>query len=244
MIMSKRGRPFIWGHRGAGAICAENTVESFLIASQGPVDGVEMDVQLSKDGVVVVLHDATLDRTTTGKGWVGQYTWEELQTLRARHPDGAVADFSIPRLEEVIERVPASLALCIEYKNGPHYYADLVRKTLDIVHRYQAEDRVMVSSFDQFALIESAQLAPDIPRAVAWGMGRMVAPWEVGRQAHAIWLHVHKDSVPFDDLRRIKEVGMLVAVWGLKSAQDAQALDTHYVDAVFVDDPAWVAALS
>jgi glycerophosphoryl diester phosphodiesterase len=244
MIMSKKGAPFVWGHRGAAAICAENTVASFVQASQGAVDGVEMDVQLSRDGVVVVLHDATLDRTTTGSGWVGQYTWNELQQLRARHPDGRIAEFGIPRLEEVLEALSPQVALCIEYKNGPHFYPDLVPKTLEVVRAYRAQDRTMVSSFDQFALVESARLAPEIPRAVAWGMGRMIAPWQVGRQAQAIWLHVHKDSVPFDDLRRIKEEGMLTAVWGLKSAEDAQALDTQYVDAVFVDDPAWVASLS
>ncbi len=233
-----REAKWIWGHRGALALEPENTIPSFLLAYEQQVDGIELDVQLSADGVVVVLHDGTLDRTTNGTGWVGAYNWSTLQQLRARYPDGAVSDIPIPRLEEVFDALPNDTVLCIEYKNGPYYYPHLVEKTLDIVKRYHASSRIIVSSFDQFALVESAGLAPEIPRAVAW-MGRMVEPWGVARAAKASWVHVHKDSVPLDDLRRIKESGLQIAVWGLKSAKDASHLAMHYVDAVFVDDPGW-----
>ncbi|PSR33095.1 MAG: hypothetical protein C7B46_11445 [Sulfobacillus benefaciens] len=236
--MGSHHKPWIWGHRGASALEPENTIPSFLRAYEQHVDGIELDVQLSADGVVVVMHDGTLDRTTNGTGWVGAYNWSTLRQLRTRHLSGPISDVPIPRLEEVFEALPSDTVLCIEYKNGPYYYPRLVEKTLEIVHRYQANSRIIVSSFDQFALVESASVAPEIPRAVAW-MGRMVEPWGVARAAKASWVHVHKDSVPLDDLRRIKESGLQVAVWGLKSSEDASHLATQYVDAVFVDDPGW-----
>ncbi len=233
---------FIWGHRGAAAVVPENTVPSLQFAYDHHVDGLEFDVQLTADGVVVVLHDATLDRTTNGTGWVGAYDWSVLRTLRTRYPDGTLSNIPIPRLEDVFDALPHAF-LCIEYKNGPYYYPHLVEKTLNIVQLYHAYRRVIVSSFDQFALVESARLAPEIPRAVAWGMGRMIEPWGVARAARASWIHVHQDTVPYDDLRRIKESGLHVAVWGLKSEQNVAQLDTTYVDALFVDDPAWTEAL-
>lgn len=238
-----RDTVWIWGHRGSPELAPENTIPSFLRAYEQQVDGLELDVQLSADGVVAVLHDATLERTTNGMGWVCSYEWSSLQKFCTRKSDGTLSNIGIPRLEAVFEDLPKDVRLCIEYKNGPRYYPRLVEKTLNIVRRYHAEDRVIVSSFDQFALTESALRSPEIPRAVAWGTGRMVAPWQVARDAKAVWIHVHKDAVPFDDLRHIKESGLKVAVWGLKSRQDVSELSTQYIDAIFVDDPAWAEAL-
>ncbi|MCL4495198.1 MAG: hypothetical protein M1294_10355 [Firmicutes bacterium] len=239
---SSRFKTFVWGHRGSAQVLPENTIPSLRFAVDHQLDGVEFDVQLTRDQVVVLLHDATLERTTSGSGWVGDYDWSFVRTLLTRGPDGQLSDIPIPRLEEVLEALTHAV-LCIEYKNGPRYYPNLVEKTLDIVRHYHAQDRVMVSSFDQFALVDSARLAPDIPRAVAWGMGRMIEPWSVARSARASWVHVHQNTVPDDDLRHIKESGLNVAVWGLESRASAAQLRTEYVDAVFVDDPAWAEVL-
>ncbi|KAI9223315.1 PLC-like phosphodiesterase [Blastocladiella britannica] len=120
------------GHRGVAALYPENTLPSFLAALDSGADGIELDIRLSKDNEVVVLHDPTLDRTTTGTGNVRDYNWAELQALRAikthlgygecfattsststkaiadaatAHPDAGPAEAAIPRLVDVLDMV-------------------------------------------------------------------------------------------------------------------------------------------
>jgi glycerophosphoryl diester phosphodiesterase len=124
MWNSRLTRPvFIWGHRGAPAIEPENTIRGFLVAGTAGVDGVEFDVQLSNDGVVVVMHDDMLDRTTNASGPVTIKEWAELRTVRVRHPDGTLSDERVPRLEDVLQALPTSLALCIEYEHSDTWWA-------------------------------------------------------------------------------------------------------------------------
>lgn len=236
---ASRDKIFVWGHRGAAAVEPENTVASFLFAAGHGVDGVECDVQLSRDGKVVVLHDATLDRTTEGHGPAGDLSWAKLSTLRTRRSDGSLSEEKIPLLEEVLEALPDDLPLLVEYKNGPRFYEGLVEETLAVVDRLGARARVMVSSFDQFALKRSEELAPEVPRALAWGMGRLLEPWTVASAASCAVVHPHWVMVPGEDVERMHEHGLKVALWGLSGPADVRAAVAHGGDAIFVDDPAW-----
>jgi glycerophosphoryl diester phosphodiesterase len=240
---SDRHRVFVWGHRGAPALLAENTLPSFAAALAGRVDGIELDVQLAADNTVVVLHDDAVDRTTDGHGWVGTFTWPELRRLRAKNPDGSWSPDGVPRLEDVLDALPADTKFCVEYKNGPHFYPELVPRTLAIIAAHRAEDRVMVSSFDQFALRESARLAPQVDRAAAWGMARLLEPWTVAAAVGAKFVHLHRAMAPVADLAAMRAHALRIAVWSLKSAADVEQLPVDAIDAVFVDDPAWAASL-
>lgn len=77
----KKDTPLVWAHRGASGYAPENTIESFGMAIEQGADGIELDVQLTKDDVLVVIHDEWIDRTSDGKGWVKDYTFEELRFL-------------------------------------------------------------------------------------------------------------------------------------------------------------------
>lgn len=233
-------RIFTWGHRGAPELSPENTIPSFLEAESAGVDGIELDVQLSADGVPVVLHDARLDRTTTGEGYVGDFTWDEIRQLSTKTKTGDPTEIPVPRLEEVFDAVRPTSKLCIEFKNGPRFYPELVQTVHNLINRYHAVDRTIVSSFDHFALLESRNINPDVPRAVAWGMGRLVAPWQVADSVDASYLHLHKDMALRDDLITIRQHGLKVAIWGLKEANHVTQLQLSDIDCVFVDDPAWI----
>lgn len=93
----------VWAHRGASGYAPENTLEAFEMSVKQQADGVELDVQLTKDGELVVLHDETLDRTTDGKGFVKDYTLKEVQALKAvkTHPEYQTG--RIPMLAEVYD---------------------------------------------------------------------------------------------------------------------------------------------
>lgn len=242
-LESDRHRVFVWGHRGAPALAAENTVPSFLAALAEGVDGIELDVQLAADHTVVVLHDDTVDRTTDGQGWVGRFTWPELRRLRAKNPDGTWSADGVPCLDDVLDAVPPDTKVCVEYKNGPHFYPDLVPRTLKVIRAHRAEDRVMVSSFDHCALRESAQLAPQVDRAAAWGMVRLLEPWTVAGAVGAKFVHLHRAMAPVPDLRSMRAHGLGIALWSLRSTADVGELAEEFIDAAFVDDPAWAQGL-
>lgn len=241
-LKSQHHRVFVWGHRGAPEVLAENTVESFRSALRGGVDGIELDVQLSSDNVVVVLHDDVLDRTTDGRGPVGQYTWSELSRLHIRNVAGEVTSAKIPRLEDVFAEL-GDACLCIEYKYGPYAFPGLVEKTLDIVERYHAFDRVMVSSFNQWALRRTAELAPEVPRAIAWGFARFIEPWTIAAWSCSTIVHLQRTAVRHEDLEAMKAHGLQPVVWGLRHAEDVMALPASLISGIFVDNPLWAEGL-
>ncbi|MDY0406372.1 glycerophosphodiester phosphodiesterase [Virgibacillus sp. 179-BFC.A HS] len=145
---------YMMAHRGISGHRPENTMASFREAVKQKVDCIELDVRLTKDGVPVVCHDATIRRTSNGKGFIHQLTLKELK----KYDFGSwfseeYKGERIPTFEEVLELVKdESINLNIETKNGPVIPEDLEAKTLDLVYRYHMQERVMYSSFDHFSL--------------------------------------------------------------------------------------------
>ena len=95
----------IFAHRGASAYAPENTLEAFRLAMEQGADGIELDVQLTKDGELVVIHDETIDRVSNGKGAVRDYTLEELKSFSVSNHFEQYPDVKIPTLREVLELV-------------------------------------------------------------------------------------------------------------------------------------------
>ena len=112
----------VWAHRGASAYAPENTLEAFRLGAEQGADGVELDVQLSKDGQLVVIHDETIDRVSDGHGYVRDYSLEELKkfVFNKTHPE--YADARIPTLGEVYDLLkPLGLEINVEIKTGLLY---------------------------------------------------------------------------------------------------------------------------
>lgn len=182
-------------HRGASGLAPENTLPAFEIAFQrcaAPM--IELDVHLSRDGVPVIIHDDTLERTTNAvdlfpdrKPWrVVDFTFAELQKLDAgswyvkKDPFGRIAAGEIPQADVSLfssgkVRIPTLLSVLslvrvyggkvnIEIKNFPIYYPGLIEKVLEDVRRTKLEDRVIISSFDHECLAVAKKLAPEILR--------------------------------------------------------------------------------
>lgn len=117
LYADRNDRPLIIAHRGVPGRAPENTLSSFRLALADGADGIELDVHLSRDGVPVVLHDPTIDRTTAGSGRVDALTVAELQAVPIRTPPGGPE--RIPTLQEVLQMVPPSVFLNIEIKAPP-----------------------------------------------------------------------------------------------------------------------------
>ena len=159
-------------HRGASAYYPENTMPSFRGAVELNADMIELDIQLSKDGVPVVFHDAELTDHTNGQGMIADYTLKELKKLDAGSWfDQGFAGTHIPTLEEVLEYAGGKIALNIEIKTEA--VTDSVKggveeKCLQLVKKYGMEKHVLFSSFDYRAVAHLRELDSDIPVAILY----------------------------------------------------------------------------
>lgn len=133
-------RPFLSAHRGgARPGFPENCLETFEHTLEHTYATFEIDPRLTKDSVIVLLHDATLNRTSNGTGKLRDYTWQEVQQFRLKDSEGKLTDFRIPTLEDAIEWARGKTVLILDYKDVPF------DKTLEIIRKHQAEAFVMVT---------------------------------------------------------------------------------------------------
>ncbi len=154
----------IWAHRGLSGKYPENTVESFAASCKYDITGIELDIQLTKDGEIVVIHDETVDRTTDGKGYVKDYTLEEIKKLNIYYGDSFL---HIPTIDEVFEAVgkycrERGVLINIELKNSEIRYEGMERMILDRVARYGLEDYIVYSSFNPGSLKVLKDMDPSL----------------------------------------------------------------------------------
>ncbi|MEH7225571.1 glycerophosphodiester phosphodiesterase [Bacillus sp. JJ1566] len=164
----------IYGHRGAKGIYPENTLLSFEKAIDHGVDGLELDVHLTKDGEVVVIHDETLERTTNGEGWIKDLTLAEIKKYSAGEPFTHFQEYEeawnkeqVPTLEEVLILLePYHVELNIELKTSSVAYEGIEEKVKNIVEQYGKNRNVIYSSFHLPSILRMKQLAPSAK--IAW----------------------------------------------------------------------------
>ncbi len=154
----------IWAHRGCSQMYPENTLSAFGKAAEiEGLTGIELDIQLTKDGHLVVFHDEKVDRTTDGSGELRQYTLDELKKLRIDAGNGRFEQ--IPTIEEVLDliedKMKKGLKLNIELKNSVFPYEGMEEKIINLIHRYGLQDSVIYSSFSALSLEHIQNLDPD-----------------------------------------------------------------------------------
>ncbi len=167
----------IIGHRGASAYAPEHTIKSYELAKQLGADYIEIDLQMTKDNVLVAMHDNTVDRTTNGKGFVHSYTLSELQKLDAgswfneSHPQYAEPSnqhLTVPTLEEIFQHFGKSVNYYIETKS-PSEYPQMEEKLLSLLNKYHliksssSLPPVIIQSFSSRSLKKIHKLEPSIP---------------------------------------------------------------------------------
>lgn len=163
----------IWAHRGCSMAYPENTLEAFTAAAKiKGIAGIELDVQLTKDRELVVIHDETVDRTTNGTGRVCEYTLEELKKLEIASVDGQVT--RIPTLEEVFEALQSfckkdGLLINIELKNSRIRYEGMEELVLALVKKYELEQNIVYSSFLAESMGLMKQLCPTAQTGILGG---------------------------------------------------------------------------
>jgi glycerophosphoryl diester phosphodiesterase len=159
------------GHRGAAGLAPENTDAAFAVAKDLGVP-FELDVTLSADGVVVVIHDDALERTTNGAGYVDETPWANIKDLDAGvFLDPKWEGQRVPRLDEVLRTYAPHVVVNVEIKSPregkPPW--EVAKKTIAAIDAAGARDRVFVTSFSPYVLAACREYAPDIPRGQLYG---------------------------------------------------------------------------
>ena len=127
-------KPIIWAHRGASKYAPENTMPAFDLARSMHADGVELDIQLSKDGEIMVCHDEKLDRTSSGSGWLKDYALSELKSMDFSNGMEEYKGVTIPTMEEVFDLLKdTGMTVNIELKTGLFAYPGIERKIVEMV---------------------------------------------------------------------------------------------------------------
>ena len=185
----------IYGHRGASGYAPENTLEAFRLAMDMGADGFELDVHMSKDGQLVVIHDDTVDRTTNGTGLVKELTLSQLQDLDASNGMEAYRGARIPTLGEVFDLVRDTKHIVnVEVKTDDWFYPGIEEACLALAKEKGMEDRVIYSSFNHHTLIKLRELKPDARLGLLFG-DIMFKPWEYAKQLPVDYLHPMKMNI-------------------------------------------------
>lgn len=225
------------GHRGARGHAPENTMASFIKGADMGVDAIETDVQLSRDGEVVLIHDHTVDRTTNGQGFVKDLTLAALKDLDAgsRH-DPRFAGERIPTLAELLSWARDRVGVALEIKNGPIYYPGIAEKVIRLVRKHGMERQVLLISFDHFVVREAKRIAPEIAAGILY-VGGLVDAVAAARAAHADSLHPNWAFVTPELVRAAHAEGLGVSAWNPNDLATIRALSELGVDSVGTDYP-------
>ena len=233
--------PLNLAHRGASAYAPENTLAAFRLAAEMGADGIELDAKLSRDGVVVIMHDATVDRTTDGKGRVSDLALVELKRLDAGARFHArFAGERIPTLDEVFDAVGDRLLINIELTNYASRGDDLELKVLELIAQRGLEDRVMVSSFHPLSLRKVKQAAPRVVCGLLYSANSPIylrQTWGAPLIPDLEARHPDYKLVDSDFVRRYHARGQKVNVWTVNDEADMRRMIEFGVDAIMTDKP-------
>ncbi|KZE38506.1 hypothetical protein AV656_06265 [Bhargavaea cecembensis] len=228
----------IFAHRGASGSRPENTMAAFRKAAELPIDGVEFDIHLSSDGVPVVIHDETVDRTTDGSGYVKDLTLNELKRLSAgcRFAD-EYSDERIPTLREVLELFrDKPHRLNIELKSDVFPYPGMREKVIAMVREFGIADRVILSSFDHVTLEAAKREAPDIETGMLFVEILADAPASAAR-IRADALHPAMPFAVREPGRLAAAKGAVLRVYTVNEAKHALMVREAGARAIFTDYP-------
>jgi glycerophosphoryl diester phosphodiesterase len=241
LFLQTRTRPLNLAHRGASAYAPENTLAAFRLAAQMGADGLELDAKLSRDGAIVVMHDATVDRTTDGSGRVSDLTLAELKHLDAGSKfDPKFAGERIPTLQEVIDAVGERLIVNVELTNYASAGDGLELKVVDLIAKRGLAERLMVSSYSPLALRKVKRRAPRVvcglvyaPREPIFLRRAWFAFLVPGLEAH----HPQHSLIDAAAVRRFHARGQKVNTWTANDEADMRRLIDAGVDAIMTDRP-------
>ncbi|WP_225742976.1 glycerophosphodiester phosphodiesterase family protein [Marinilactibacillus sp. Marseille-P9653] len=241
-------------HRGASAYAPEHTLPAFQMAFEMDADYLEIDLQQTKDGELVVMHDETLERTTNGQGYASDYTYEEIENLDAgtwfneTYPDKADKQFEntpIVRLETLFQEYGQDANYYIETKS-PDLYSDMEETLLALLEKYnllthsEKTKNILIQSFSADSLKKIHQLKPEVPLIQLYNFKNTPAqltPEEwLDVSSYATGIGVNYTALNKDFSEEITSKNLLLHVYTINSYKDGLYAYEMGADGIFTDD--------
>lgn len=231
-------KPQIWAHRGASAYAPENTLASFKKAIEMHADGVELDVQLTKDGQLVVIHDERIDRVSNGSGFVADFTLPELRAFNFNKTYPQCAHADIPTLKEVLALLqPTELTVNIELKTGINFYPGIEEKTVRLVREMNMSDRVIYSAFNHESVRKVLKIDPTAKTGFLYCDGTLdMVQYAKNHGAQALHPATYLVKIP-GFVEACKESAIKLHVWTANDRDAIGKLVQLGIDAIITNYP-------
>jgi glycerophosphoryl diester phosphodiesterase len=234
------GRTLNFAHRGASLMAPENTLAAFELAARHGADGIELDIRLCRSGEWVVIHDARVNRTTNGRGYVRTKSLEDLRRLDAGSSfHHCFTNERIPTLAEVLDWARGRVLLNIEVKSLARVNEGAELRLLNLLKRHGVRRQCLISSFNPIILRRIARLDPAQPTGlllnVKWLSRGTEKSWT--RLMNVRALHISQRLARPRILERIRRLGLHVLVWGANHPHELSMLVDYRVDGIITDAP-------
>lgn len=235
-------------HRGASAYAPEHTISAYKLGQQLRGDYIEIDLQMTKDGHLVAMHDETINRTTNGTGLVKEHTLEEIKQINVgsffneKHPSLAKKEFEgakVPTLEEIIETFGHNANYYIETKS-PDEYPGMEEKLLEIIKHYEISDKVIIQSFSEASLQKIHSLDVNIPlvQLLPYKKAAQLTELEIKKyKTYCIGLGMNYKYIDSAYVKKIKKHGLEVHPFTVDNETDMKKLLLWGVDGMFTNYP-------
>lgn len=226
-------------HRGASAQAPENTMAAFSLGLDQGCEGIELDVQLSKDGEFVIIHDEYLHRTTNGTGKVSDTDVSVLRQLDAGswfHED--FKGEKIPTLEELLDFVPSEIFLNLELKYKPTHLQNVEEKLLYLLNKKNRLSNVVISSFNHKNLYRLKKLDNDVKIGLLYNSNLIDHTKLIDTFNHSCYsLHPDYQMIDESDITSALEKGLKIFVWTVNKEKDYERLIKLGVTGIITDCP-------
>ncbi|WP_047152121.1 glycerophosphodiester phosphodiesterase [Aneurinibacillus tyrosinisolvens] len=228
----------IYAHRGSSAFYPENTLLSFSKAVQQGANGIELDVQLTKDNHVVVFHDVSLHRITGKKGQIGDYTLKELRRMDVgRWKNQRFAGIKIPTLEQVFNKVmQKDILLNIELKNFFAMKNGLENRVIELIKQYELGEKIVISTFNPLSLQILQESHCPSPVALLY-FGHLRSPWEYAKEYNCTYVHPPLQEVDEKMLSLCRANDLKVIPYHVNTQKDIAKMIRLGTDGIITSQP-------
>jgi glycerophosphoryl diester phosphodiesterase len=234
----KNNKPTVFGHRGCPIRKTENTLPSFKEALTAGTDGIELDIQWSKDKQLVVFHDFDLTSLGHPEKLVSSLTYEEIKQLSSQFYDKPST--YIPLLQEVVQILPQNQVINIEIKTNQIFCSGIEQEVANLIKNSNIEAQTLISSFNPFVLKKIKQIIPNVKTGLLWSREDQ-SYWFLPRH----WAYFCKPDTFHPDIEFVSEKqvnwahekGMLVFAFTVNSSEQINKVKSYNIDGIFTDDP-------
>lgn len=226
----------IFGHRGLSSIYPENTMAAFKGAYDDGMDGIELDVHMTKDGEIVVIHDFFMDRTTDGMGYIKDLSFRDIR----KHSAGKWFNekFSLEKvssLQEIFEYFKdKNFKINVEIKAGYRFYENIEEKIIDNIHKYYKKENIIISSFDHYSLLKCKEIDSTLETGALYEAA-LYNPWTYMKSIKVDYIHPQYQTLTDEVIENSKKEGYKINTYTVDDVDAIKRLISKDINIIFTN---------